>query len=130
ISALNVNPGFLTNLRIPLRRGRDFTDADFAASAPVAIVSSTTAERFWPGEDPIGKQVVVTPGIYFRPDPKPDSAHLTVVGVMGDPNFLGALGSPPLTLIRPMTAAIGMDGYMVRVTAHSAATIAAVRRTF
>jgi len=130
ISAISVSPGFLTNLRIPLRRGRDFTESDFATSAPVAIISSDAAGRFWPDEDPIGKQVVVTPGISFRPDPKPDSAHLTVVGVMGNPNFLGALGSPPLTLIRPMTAAIGMDGYMVRVTPDSAATIAAVRRTF
>ncbi len=41
ISAVSVNPGFLKNLQTPAHRGRDFSDADFSAAAPVAIVSSS-----------------------------------------------------------------------------------------
>jgi predicted permease len=44
-------------LRIPLTRGRIFTDADNEAAAPVAIVNETLARRFWPGEDAIGRRL-------------------------------------------------------------------------
>ena len=130
LQVVGVNQGFLRNLRIPLLRGRDFTDADYAASTPVGIVSAATAERFWPGEDPIGKEVVVAPGMVPRGEPKPDSAHVTVVGVMGNPNFLAQPRSPPVTLIRPPTASNGFDVYFVRVNEDSAATVAALRHTF
>jgi predicted permease len=43
-------------LRIPLVAGRDFTDADDATSAPVAIVNEYFARRFWPGQDAIGRR--------------------------------------------------------------------------
>ncbi len=51
-----VGPGFFKTLGIELRRGRDFTFADRAGSQTVAIVNQTMAERFWPGEDVIGKR--------------------------------------------------------------------------
>jgi predicted permease len=54
-----VGPGYLGLMRIPLERGRDFTDRDRAGSLPVAIVNQSFARRFWPGEDPIGKQIQV-----------------------------------------------------------------------
>jgi putative ABC transport system permease protein len=130
LSALAVDSGFLKNLKIPLRRGRDFASADFAAAAPVAIVSAATAERFWPGADPIGREVVVAPGPPLRGEPKPDSLHLTVIGVMANPNLMGTLKEPPLLVIHPHTGANGLDNFIVRVTADSAATIAAIRHTF
>ncbi len=42
---------------IPLLRGRDFTDADRAGSPLVVIVNRTLANRYWPGQDPIGKRL-------------------------------------------------------------------------
>jgi predicted permease len=42
---------------IPMLRGRDFTEADRAGSPLVAIVNHTLAERYWPGQDPIGKRL-------------------------------------------------------------------------
>jgi predicted permease len=129
--AISVNAGFLKSMRIPLRRGRDFTDADFAANAPVGIVSAAAAEHFWPGENPIGKQVVVTPGVvHFQGDQKPESLSVTVVGVIGNPRFAAVLGPPPLTLLRPNTAAVGIEYYFVRVATKPEETIAALRRTF
>ena len=51
-----IDPDYFQTTKIPLLRGRSFTDADNTASLHVAIVNQTMAEQFWPGEDPIGKR--------------------------------------------------------------------------
>jgi predicted permease len=51
-----ISPGYFSTLRIPLVSGRDFTEADDAGAARVAIVNEAFAKRFWPGRDPIGRQ--------------------------------------------------------------------------
>ncbi len=67
-----VTPGYFRTMGIPLRRGRDVEDSDTGQRQSVAVVSASFAERYWPGQDPIGKM--------FR--------HLDqmrmVVGVVGD----------------------------------------------
>jgi putative ABC transport system permease protein len=75
VSVRVVSPGFFPALRIPLRRGRDFTDADNATAPKVVIVSESMAKRFWPGEDAIGKRLKLT----FFPD-----AVREVAGIVGD----------------------------------------------
>jgi predicted permease len=62
---------------IPLLRGRDFTEADRADSPFVVIVNRTLAERYWPGQDPIGKRIHL--GVRETPLP-----WMTVVGEIGD----------------------------------------------
>jgi putative ABC transport system permease protein len=52
-----VDPGYFSAMSIALRRGRLFDERDRAGSAPVAILSVQTAEKFWPGQDPIGRRV-------------------------------------------------------------------------
>src|SRR5262245_26384572 len=54
-----VAPGFFAAAGIPLLRGREFTEEETWAGAPVAIVSETTARRLWPGDEPIGKKLRV-----------------------------------------------------------------------
>ncbi len=51
-----VGPGFFKTLGIELLRGRDFTAADRAGTQTVAMVNQAMAERFWPGEDAIGRR--------------------------------------------------------------------------
>jgi predicted permease len=67
-----VTPGFFETLGIPLHRGRDVSDADAQESLPVAVVSRSFAERYWPGEDPLGRRFQFA----FQ--------QRTVVGVVGD----------------------------------------------
>jgi putative ABC transport system permease protein len=69
-----VTPDYFKTLRIPLLKGRDFTDRDDLQTPLVALINDTFARREWPGEDPIGKQFTTpnTPG------------PLTVIGVVGD----------------------------------------------
>jgi putative ABC transport system permease protein len=70
-----VTPDYLQIMNIPVLRGRAFTEADSAADAQaVVIVSKSTAEHFWPGQDAVGE--------HFRP--KWEQEWRTVVGVVGD----------------------------------------------
>jgi predicted permease len=62
---------------VPILRGRDFTEADRADSPLVVIVNHTLAERYWPGQDPIGKRI-------HMGGPGAPSPWLTVVGEIGD----------------------------------------------
>jgi macrolide transport system ATP-binding/permease protein len=50
-----ISQGYFSMLGIPIVRGRDFTEAEVRAGANVIIVTETTAQKLWPGEDPIGK---------------------------------------------------------------------------
>lgn len=67
-----VTPDFFNTLRIPLRRGRDVSDQDTLSSPLVVVVSESLAQRLWPNEDPLGKQLNVA------------FADRTVVGVVND----------------------------------------------
>jgi len=72
-----VEPGFFHLLGIPLRRGRDFTDADAAGTQRVAIVNESLARRYWPDEDPVGQTVRCL-------DPPVENERIRVIGVVAD----------------------------------------------
>lgn len=55
----NVDPGYFSTMRVPLLKGRTFTDFDNQSAPLVAIVNQTMADRFWPGENVIGKRFTV-----------------------------------------------------------------------
>jgi predicted permease len=52
-----VAPRYFETMRIPMVRGRSFTDADRAGAPPVVIVNEAFARRYWPNADPIGKRL-------------------------------------------------------------------------
>ncbi len=54
-----VGPGYLATLGIPLISGREFTRDDNETAAPVAVVNEAMARQYWPGEDPVGKRLIV-----------------------------------------------------------------------
>ena len=79
-----VTPDYFATMRIPLTRGRDFSDGDRATSPQVTIVSESLAERYWPGENPIGRRIRLGVMGHRTPAfPEPVQWH-TVVGVVGD----------------------------------------------
>jgi len=70
-----VSPDYFSTMRIRTTKGRAFTERDNESAPQVAIVSDAMAQRYWPGEDPIGKRVKVNYG---------KTGWREVVGVVGD----------------------------------------------
>jgi putative ABC transport system permease protein len=77
------SPGYFHTMGIPLRAGREFAAQDSALQPGVIVINETAARRFWPGEDPLGKQIKL-----------PEANLLTVIGIAGDVRQLG-LGIAP-----------------------------------
>ncbi len=76
-----ISPDYLSTMGIPLLEGRNFTLADDENSPSVALVSSSFAKRYWPGEGAIGKR--------FRFVRNQQDTWKTVVGVVGDTKQYG-----------------------------------------
>ena len=74
---------FFRAVGIPVIKGREFTDADGAGAPLVVIVNSKLAERYWPGQDPIGKRL-------HRGPAEANLPWLTVVGEVGEVKQFGA----------------------------------------
>jgi predicted permease len=70
-----VSSGYFTTLQARLMRGRYFREDDNASKPLVAIVNRTVADKYFPGENPIGKQ------IYYDPQPK---SLMQIVGIVED----------------------------------------------
>lgn len=76
-----ISPGYFTVFRIPLLRGRDFTERDAADAPGVVIINQEMARRFWPTGDPLNDQLVIGRGV--RPDYNADPVR-QVIGIVGD----------------------------------------------
>jgi putative ABC transport system permease protein len=70
--------GYFQTMRIPLIRGRDFSEDDDAKANPVVIINQTLARQIFPNEDPIGKHI--KPGVSAS---GPDRMR-EIVGIVGD----------------------------------------------
>jgi predicted permease len=77
-----VSPGYFQTMGITLRAGRDFTAQDDSATTPVLVINERFAERFWPGQQAVGK-TVQTAGRDF-----------TVIGVVATGKYM-RLGEDP-----------------------------------
>jgi putative ABC transport system permease protein len=73
-----ISPGYTAVMRVKLERGRLFTDADRAGSAPVVLINEALATKYFAGEDPIGKRVC------FDRVPDARSTWRTIVGVVSN----------------------------------------------
>jgi macrolide transport system ATP-binding/permease protein len=76
VNRREISPALFTTLRAKLISGRYFTDADDASKPKVVIINQTLARKYFPGEDPIGKQLGDT-----SLSPK---SLTEIVGVVGD----------------------------------------------
>ncbi|MCG8455161.1 MAG: ADOP family duplicated permease [Holophagales bacterium] len=81
-----VSPEYFETLGVPILAGRAFTAADGAEAPKVVIVNQRLAERQWPGENPLGRKLVMLDG----EDPNSsERLGLRVVGVVPDLRFGG-----------------------------------------
>jgi putative ABC transport system permease protein len=73
-------PSYFKMMNIALRSGRALTDADGADSTPTTVISASLANRYFPGENPLGKRIRVGSAESTRP-------WMTVVGVVNDVHY-------------------------------------------
>jgi putative ABC transport system permease protein len=78
-----VSPGYFSTMGIPLFRGRDFTQRDNSESPRVAIVNQALADRYWSGEDAIGKRIAYSGFGEGKPN------WCEIIGVAGNVKHLG-----------------------------------------
>jgi putative ABC transport system permease protein len=68
-------PTWFSTMRVPLKRGRVFTQADRLGTPKVVLINETAARTFWPNEDPIGKRVEIGQG---------GMKDAEIIGIVGD----------------------------------------------
>jgi predicted permease len=78
ISSVAVDEKYFSTLGIPVLTGRLFTAADTAKASAVIVINHLMAEKYWPGENPIGKTARIENG----------NRLVTVVGVVGDGKYI------------------------------------------
>ncbi len=122
--------GFFSTMRIPVLRGREFTDADMHAGSSVAIVSRVIADRLWPSGDAVGHLVRLIDVSTADPDyGKPIDA--TVIGVVGEVKRFSLTQDIPSPLVYlPYTrVAFTHSSLVVRTAGAPSLALPAVRRS-
>jgi predicted permease len=117
-----VTPGYLPAIRAPLRRGRQFTEADRAGGARVCIVDDELVRRYWPNVDPIGKRIT------FNDLTDSSITWITVVGVVGHTLHTGLDDAKRVQVYFPLAQnALPFLGLVVRTSGDPMAAVGAVR---
>lgn len=102
-----VTTDYFRTLSIPLLRGRLFTQSDNEQAAPVALINSEMAKRFWPNEEPVGKK------ISMRWSNHPLTTE--IVGVVGAVRHTGLDSSPrPEIFLHHPQAPFGSMTFVIR----------------
>ncbi len=89
INVSTVSSGYFETMQVPLLQGRDFSDEDRESAPGAVIVSEAAAQRFWPGQNALGKQLRLN---------DPEAPARTVVGVARDTKVI-TLGEAPRAYI-------------------------------
>ena len=130
---------YFRTMEIPVRAGREFTDADRAGTPGVIVVNETAAKRFWPGQSPLGQRIalpretrVPTANHERDGDSDADAVILTVVGVTGDVRHEGLAVPPrPEIFVNAMQSELPWPWSVlaVRTVADPESLIATVKET-
>ena len=124
-----VTPGFFTAIKATLVDGRDLAATDISSSPWVAIVNESAANRFWPGQSPVGRRFTM-PG-------SPDDHPREVIGIVRDipltvegqvtPVVYTSYLQQPLRHPQPVTM-FGQMMFMVRATGDPMSILPSARR--
>ncbi|HUI40812.1 MAG TPA: ABC transporter permease [Terriglobia bacterium] len=101
IDRADVGPNYLATLRVPLIAGRDVAPQDTEKSQPVALVNQAFVERYWRGQDPLGKRLFT------------DGRWYTVVGEAANGKYRRMIYAPEPAVYLPL-----FQDYRDTVTLH------------
>ena len=128
---LRVTPGYFEAMNIQVVKGRDFSDRDDETAPPAIIVDERLAQRFWPGQDPVGRRMYQPQDINNLMKTDENTRWLTVVGVVRSvrQDDLAGTGSPVGAYYFPY-AQSSESGFTLAVkTAGVAESLTAALRT-
>jgi predicted permease len=109
---MSTAPGYCNTFKIPILRGRDFTEHDTASSTPVALINEALAKRYWPNQNPVGQQIVIGHGV----GPEFEEPARVIIGVVGNTHEGGLAREPGQMLIVPQTQVTdGMNALNARI---------------
>jgi putative ABC transport system permease protein len=116
-----VSPDYFRVMRIPLLRGRVFSEQDSPSSPNVAIISETLARRYFPNQDPIGRQM----RFGFPPN---GNVSRQIVGIVGDVRDVTLSQKPGPMMYVPFAQAPLWGGEVVARSSLSTSSVAAAIR--
>jgi putative ABC transport system permease protein len=116
-----VSPTYFHVMRIPLLRGRFFSPQDSPSNPKVAIISQTLAERYFPNQNPVGRQM----RFGFPPD---SNVAREIVGVVGDVRDVALSQKPGPIMYAPFAQAPLYGGEIVVRSSLSTSSVAAAIR--
>jgi putative ABC transport system permease protein len=108
VERYSITPEYFSVMRLPLRRGRLFTDADRAGSENVMLIGEQTARSLWPGADPIGQRVTIG---------GTEGPWRTIVGIVGDVRHHALAAAPTMQMYTPQAQIT--DSYLTMVMRSS-----------
>ena len=109
---MNASPGYYRLFRIPVFRGREFSEHDTAAAPGVILVNETLAKKFFPNENPVGQQLLVGKGM----GPPFEEPPRLIIGVVGDTHEGGLSHNPgPLMIVPDAQVSDAMTALNARI---------------
>ncbi len=109
---VSASAGYFDLFRIPILRGRDFTDRDVAGAPGVVLINETMAKKYWPKEDPVGQQIVIGKGV----GPEYEEPPRQIIGIVGDTHNNGLGQEPrPVMIVPQAQVTDGMTALTARM---------------
>ena len=101
-----VTPHFFAAFKVPLVRGRVFTERDDAAAPPVVVINEAMAKQYWKNQEPIGQRLIIGSGM----GPDFAQAPREIIGIIADARDAGLNNDPQPATFVPLSQV--RDSYM------------------
>jgi len=101
-----VTPHFFAAFKVPLVRGRVFTERDDAAAPPVVVINEAMAKQYWKDQEPIGQRLIIGSGM----GPDFAQAPREIIGIIADARDAGLNNDPQPATFVPLSQV--RDSYM------------------
>jgi predicted permease len=88
---MTISPGYFEVFRIPVKRGRTFTERDDSHATPVVVINEAMARQYWPKKDPLNDRLIIGRGVMREFADEPERQ---IIGIVGDTRD-GGLNSDP-----------------------------------
>ena len=123
-----VASNFFDTLSLPILQGRTFNSEEARAGAPLALISEATARKLWPGQNPIGRQLLLDASEQFHDDLFPASFSARVIGVTKDVHLVWLSKSDDSYVFLPLPPDRWHGNILVRTASEPSGFIAALGR--